>query len=409
MRIAFWKREEETDHHEPHESRESGAALAGPAAPDSTNIISAPNCAQSQAGRRLSEVVTQFLARLAELGRSPRTISDYRSALWLLFEHLGADPAIEALPKNLPTRFTAWLRSTAAAPWQPGTLPGGFAPAEVARFLETPSTPQTRRKGGKREPHTIGHQLRGCMPVFKLLGLDCEIPQKIAPNLALPPAAVPDRHQIGQWWTTVLWSSRSTVAAGLRRRVVLAQAIVVLVGLRLGELLRARAGDVEGNWLLVRQSKTNRPRIVYLCPAALGLVRALHEPAADERDLLAGRRLFAERLIGWPFSRSAWLDLVRESGLREKRPHQAMRQYCCTRLFNINPTAEATQLGHGIGVVPKYYLDVLRLLPDIMRDWHWPAITMRAKGRRFAWPERIAAGDEHPRRLYREFRRIVMA
>jgi len=211
---------------------------------------------------------------------------------------------------------------------------------------------------------------------------------------------------VRDWWRDAL-AGGVPPTAGRRRGVVLRQALILLTGMRIDEALEALADDVEGHWLLIRESKTHQPRILYLSRQALGIVHALHA-ASRQRCLFEVGDGTSKYLAAWNHTQSFWHQLVREckgAGTHDpgEKRHQSLRRMMSTWLYKRDPVAESAQLGHGSGVVMKHYLDVIRRLPKILDKYRLPDLDVEG----FSWPQPIDAGLQRPDRLYAEFRKLV--
>ena len=371
---------------------------------------------------RLSDAVAAFLQQ--QKG-AERTRSETKHGLFQYLEFVAADFPIRELRREdpdcpyAPVEFLAWLSETPCAPRKAHSLPKQITPSTVAHFLAAP--PPRRSGGGQRSEQRLGAIFRAVRPFFAWLGFDTSLPADERPNLDLPPPIVPKLDQVAAWWTHMLTAPglkmanndrKKPVSPALRRRGVLTQAFALLTGLRLGELIQARLADVEGPWLLIRETKTGKPRIIYQSPAALGLAAALRIP--DDGQLL----LFPEedepapedRVCGWPHTRNYWNVVTRSFGLPEPKPHQALRRACSDFLERRDPTAEAAQLGHGRGVVFAHYLDTLSRIPPVLDALELPQLVPSPQSPvpfSWTWPDPIVVDARHPGRLYEEFRRLV--
>jgi hypothetical protein len=356
-----------------------------------------------------------------QAGNRLRTLQEYQTAIWYLIEFAGGDLAVADLPADFARRWIEWLRMTPARPRKAWTRPRRITPETVRAFLAWPGDRKPPSENPRRE-QTIGRYWRHGRPFLAALGLDVHLPRKRrggaggrdhAPRLALPPPLVPRRSEVVAWWQETLDARNGTARASLRRRVVLVQALCLLTGCRIGELLAARTGLVEGHWLLLHPEavKTGRPRLLYVTRQALGIAQALRRWTESGQTLMfdvgaAG----AERFAGWQHSESWWQKQVRRclpaapaGGDPEKR-HQALRKACSTWLDLRDPAAERAQLGHGrVDVVSAHYLDVLRRLPRRMER---PPMRLPDLAG-LTWPAPIDASRDVPKRLYAEFRRLV--
>jgi integrase len=340
-------------------------------------------------------------------GLGDRSLSDYRNTLWSIIEFFACDPPIRELGDEAPRKYLAWLRETPVAPRRPRSLPREITPGTVSGFLGWP--PKRAAARGPRGEQTVGRYWRTAKGFFQFLGMPTALALDERPNLALPPPLVPGKRDVARWWQEYLEEGRDTraIAAGAyprgsaAERVVLMQALVLLTGMRLGECLAARSSDVEGHWLLLRTSKTGKPRILYLSARALGIAQAL-------RTRYRPGLLFAdvdEEFCGWSECESQWHGFVR--GCRPShssapaKPHQALRQVISDWMEPKDRRAESAQLGHGGGVVFRHYLGILKRIPKLLEKFRLPEL----EG--FTWPEKIEASRALPPRLWEEFRRIV--
>ena len=225
--------------------------------------------------------------------------------------------------------------------------------------------------------------------------------------MALPPPLVPTRATVRGWWRDCLSGPAVAGSAADRRRVVLTQALVLATGMRIEECLAAEIANVEGHWLLLPETKTHVPRILYLSGQALAIVAALHPPAQQQTLFDAGDDQAAGLLAGWCQSLSSWHALVRACSTAGPGPypkrHQCLRKVLSTWLYKLDPVAESAQLGHGGGVVYTHYLAVLRSLPRLLERYRMPDLGVDG----FAWPEPVESKVRRPDRLYAEFRRLV--
>jgi len=363
---------------------------------------------------KVSEAAAEFMRRQAARLREKRTLDEFRVKIWSFFEFLGCDPPQRELPGETPAKFLEWLRRTPIAP-RKQRLPKEFSPPAVAGFFQF--RPRRKKSDGQlRTEQTVGQYWRTIRPFLEFLGLRTELEDLDRPNLALPPAMVPMRSTIRQWWEDCLASGESPCN---RRRVVLTQGLVLCTGMRIKELLSARTIHVEGRFLLIPKTKTHAPRIVYLNRQALAIIAALHPDAAQHLLFEPGR---VDRLAGWPHSLSAWHSLVTkctspdQRNAQEKR-HQALRRKLSDWLEQKDPAAEAAQLGHGAnplaagpgrngggGVVFRHYLDLWRRQAKWLERYRLPVPA------NFAWPEPVeGVALKQPVRLYAEFRRLVSA
>ncbi len=236
---------------------------------------------------KLSQAAADFMAQIEARELDPETVSEYRTAIWYLIEFVGCDAPLSELTAETPARFIDWLRKKPIAPRLAKTRPKTFTAAAVSAFFQWP--PRTRQTTRLRTEQTVGKYWRTIAPFLQAIGLPTELRKRgpgRRPCLDLPPALVPMKAQIVAWWQDTLTAAamrettkrRCPPTARQRRRVLLVQGLVYLTGLRIEEALAALLRDLQGHWLLVRQSKTHKPRIVYLNAQALGLVEALHSP-----------------------------------------------------------------------------------------------------------------------------------
>jgi hypothetical protein len=365
-------------------------------------------------------------------------MDDYRHALWAYVRYAGGDFPVRELRRDDPVNFLAWLSEQRIANHKPHTLPAEFSTPAITRFCDPKSAPETMPEKGLREEHTLGHVMRQVLPFFRWLqsqgvGLDCEIPSDEKPCLALPPPIAPELEDVLGWWVHALTApGLAMVVAGrpggdgprlrpigraLRRRAVLTQAYCLLTGMRLGELLAARLVDCQGAWLLIRESKTNAPRIIYQNPQALGIAAALRRPDSGQLELFCDPEPGPlDRVCGWAYSECYWCAITRGLGLPQKKPHQALRRACSN--WMLSPGAvppgidgiaaqlraiESAQLGHGGGVIEKFYMDVLMRIPAVLDRFLLPDLPPQL----WIWPAAIAADCSRPERLYEQWRRIV--
>ena len=373
---------------------------------------------------RLSEAAEQFMRTLTPRDLDESTLAEYRTALWYLIEFVACDAPTRELPADTLGKYMDWLRSTPIAPRMSKTRPKSFSAAAVSTFLTWP--PRRKQTNQFRAEQTVSKYLRHIASFFDFLGLPTELPKRGVgrrPNTALPPAIVPMTSATCAWWRDTLTATamppvakRTTLpSASERRRVVLTQALVLLTGMRIDELLSARAADLEGRWLLLRKTKTRKPRILYISGQALGIINAL---AGDRQRMLfaAEDGGSSKHLTGWRHRLSAWHSLVRDCQSPEKyRPkekrHQKLRRrlstwICRQRIKGAHFPAqvvESAQLGHGKGVVFDFYLDVLRDIPRYLERYRLPDVGVDG----FTWPDPIVVKLLRPDRLYEEFRAIV--
>lgn len=369
-------------------------------------------------GRPLSSVAAEFIATIEERELDPATLAEYRTALWYLFEFVGCDAPCCELVAETPARFLDWLRKTPIAPRMSKTRPKGFTAAGVSAFFRWP--PRKKATNKFRCEQTVGKYWRHIQPFFEYLGMPTELKKRGAghrPNLDLPPALVPMRQTVIEWWQDTLTAvnmpastkRRRLPTASQRRHVVLVQGLVYLTGMRIEEALAALRSDLDGHWLLIRETKTHRPRIIYLTAEALGIVEALH--AGGRQTTLfdlgtdAGSRKY---LCGWGQTESTWHTLVRDCQSPDKhdpaeKRHQSLRRKLSTWMHRRDAVSEAAQLGHGSGVVFRNYLDYLRPLPKLLEKYRLPDLGMEG----FTWPPAVHAKVRRPDRLYAEIRRLV--
>jgi hypothetical protein len=366
--------------------------------------------------------VGRYLILREQDGLRLGTLEIHRQVGWSLFEFLKADPAIGELANgcqspipnpqspapngDLAGRWLAWLRAT---PWgrrRRGAYPRHFTAGSVSAFLAWP--PARFSSGKLRTEQTIGRLWRHGRPLLEWLGLPVYLSKKKAdpgrrPSLRLPPPWVPTKGSIGERWQAIWTSEQCPASRGDRRRVLLVQGLVLGTGMRLEEALVAQRDALEGHWLLIRDSKTHQPRIIYVNAQCLGIVEALRPDGQTVMPWAADRW---QRISGWPYTKGRWHCLVRQCGLLGKT-HQQLRQRMTTWLraaairHGVDPAVESAQLGHGSGVVLEHYLDCLRPLARLLERFRLPAVDG------FVWPPPIAARRALPARLYEEFRRII--
>jgi integrase len=221
------------------------------------------------------------------------------------------------------------------------------------------------------------------------------------------------------WWRETLDPANGPARPAFRRRVVLVQALALLTGCRIGELLLAKQSLVQGHWLLLHPQavKTRQPRLLYVTRQALGIAAALRAWTRDGQRLLFEPRDAADVFAGWKFSSSYWHKRVktclRPPANDEERAatrrlmikrHQGLRKVCSTWLDLRDPVAERAQLGHGGGdVVSQCYRGLWQRIPRAMD--RKPLRLPELEG--LTWPAPIDAGRAVPDRLYAEFQRMV--
>ncbi|MGO9113382.1 MAG: hypothetical protein ACLP9L_29480 [Thermoguttaceae bacterium] len=353
----------------------------------------------------LSEAAAAFLANQIARGLAKRTIEEYRLVLWSILEYAGCDPPIRELPGDTCVRYLRWLRVTPSAPRRSKTLPRNLSPGSVAGFFAFPG--RRKQTASYRQEQTIGRYWRHAEPFFAFLGLKTEIEDKRdRPNLVLVPPLVPSRKTIRNWWRDAL-TGAIPPPPSKRRQVVLVQGLVLLTGMRIDEALEALVDDIEGHYLLVRESKTHQPRILYLNQQALGIVAALHAGSQQRTLFDAGDRR-SKFVTAWNHTQSTWHALVREcKGAGKHDPsekrHQLLRRKLATWLHKRDEVVESAQLGHGQGVLIKNYLDVLRRTPRLLEKFRLPALEIEG----FAWPAPIDVPLRRPDRLCGEFKKLV--
>ena len=352
----------------------------------------------------LATAAGDYLTRRRADLLSDSTIQADREMLWSVIEFVACDTPLRELMPDTAQQYLQWLRVTPSAPRKPRSLPKQITPASVSAFLTWP--PKRTQTAKHRNEQTIGRYWRHAKPFFRGLGLAIELTRRQRPRMALPPNPVPTRKEVVRWWQEYLGGAAGTATAAERHRVVLTQGFVLLTGMRVGEALAARLEDLEGYWLLVRESKTHTPRILFVNGQALAI-------AATLRDRYTDRLLFPKTetvpLVGWCESKSWWHSLVQSCGPAPhapEKPHQALRQVLSGYLHakdGKDKVAEAAQLGHGVsvGVVFKHYLDVLKRLPKLLQRVRLPLVDG------LPWPAPIEAAGGRPIRLIREFRRLV--
>jgi integrase len=360
---------------------------------------------QRTADRSLSDAAADFMAELKRSGVAARTVKGTQEDLWYFIEFCGADIPIRELRSDTPAKWLQWLRETPQRRRRPWSLPRQITPGTVSGFFAWP--PKRAAAGQPRSEQTIGRFWSSLRPFFDYLGLPTKLHRDDRPNMALPPPLVPRRSDVREWWHEYL--SLDRLAAP---RIVLMQAACLLTGMRIGELLGARMEYVEGHWLLLPETKTHRPRILYVSSQALGCLKSLRERWSERFLFPEMQSPGSARLAGWENSESNWQNCTRHcrrplaATTVPYKPHQALRQVCSTWLYRRDPVAESAQLGHGGGVVFAHYLDTLRRLPRLLEKFRLPDLACGC-GREWTWPEPITADRQLPKRLYAEFRRIV--
>ena len=294
----------------------------------------------------LSEAAADWMERQRRRGLAQRTLDDVRLVLWNVIEFIGVDLPQRELVADMPRAYLAWRRITPAARRKAGSLPADFSRASVARFLDPNRPPRRERAGEMLSEQRIGHYWAHAGPFFAFLGLPVAIEdQRDLPNLRLPPPLVPRKATVQEWWRDCLGHTTPNHSAADRRLVVLIQGIVLATGMRIEEALRASMANVEGNWLLLERTKTHAPRILYLSAQVLGIVAALHPPAAQRVLFDAGDDPGAPLLAGWWQSLSGWHGLVRGTTTAatqvagEKR-QQSLRRVLATWLHRRDPVVE---------------------------------------------------------------------
>jgi integrase len=364
----------------------------------------------------LSKAAAEFMLTIQARELDASTEAEYRTALWYLFEFLSCDPPCRELAADTPSKYLDWLRQTPIGPKMTKTRPRTFTAAAVAAMFRWP--PRRKTTQGLRVEQTVGKYWRHIAPFFEFLGMDTQLRKRgpgRRPNLDLPPSLVPIKSTIVNWWRDTLTATampaktkrRVPPTASQRRRVLLVQGLVYLTGMRIEEALAALRSDLEGHWLLVRETKTHKPRIIYVSAQALGIAEALHAGGSQRTLFDVGEDRGARKyLAGWGHTESNWHTLVRDCQSpdrhdpREKR-HQAMRRKLSTWMHRRDPVSESAQLGHGSGVVFTNYLDYLRPLPKLLERYRLPEV----EG--FSWPAAKKVKVRRPDRLYAEIRRLV--
>ena len=367
---------------------------------------------------RLSQAAAAFMGEIDSRQLNERTVAEYRTALWYFVEFLGCDPPVRELADETPAKFLDWLRITPISPRMSKTRPKLFSPAAVKFFFDRPPRKKTTQR--LRCEQTVGKYWRYMLPFFEYLGMPTRLAKRgpgRKPNLDLPPALVPMRTTVVNWWRDTLTATampaatkrRTLPTAAQRRRVVLMQGLIYLTGLRTGEALAALRSDLEGHWLLIRDTKTHKPRIVYLNGLALGIAAALHADFRQKSLFDLGEESGTEKfLLGWSKTEWSYLELARdctspEKYDREEKRHQSMRRKLSTWMHRRDAVSEAAQLGHGSGVVFKNYLDYLRPLPKLLERYKLPDIGLE----QFQWPQPVEAKVARPDRLFNEIRKII--
>jgi len=373
---------------------------------------------QQRLAAPLSSVASQFMEWLESRELDPATVAQYRIALWYFFEFVGCDCSARELADDTPAKFLEWLRNTPIAPRMTKTLPRTFTASGVSFFFRWP--PRRKKAKGLRVEQTVGRYWRHVSPFFEFAGLSTALHKRgpgHRPNLDLPPALVPMRTTILNWWLDTLTATsmpaktkrRLPPTACQRRCVTLIQGLIYLTGMRIEEALTALRSDLEGHWLLVRESKTHKPRIIYLSSQALGIVAALHAARRQGTLFDLGEDCGARKyLAGWGQTLSTYHTLVRDCQSPERhnpaeKRHQSMRRKLSTWMHRRDPVSESAQLGHGSGVVFTNYLDYLRPLPKLLEKYRLPEIDVAG----WAWPPALAVKVRRPDRLYGEIRRLV--
>jgi integrase len=371
---------------------------------------------QKRRQQPLHQAAADFMEMIEARELAEETLSLYRTTLWDIFKFLACDPPVRELAEDTPAKFMDWMRKTPIAPRMSKTLAKKFTAASVSAFLAWP--PRTRITESNRCEQTIGRYLAHSAPFFEFLGMPVRLPKQgpgHRPNMNLPPALVPMRTQIESWWRDT-WTATDMPAKtkrrlpptrAQRRHVLYVQGLVYLTGLRIEEALTGLLSDVEGHWLLIRQTKTHKPRIIYLNSESLGIMAALH---ADRQATFfdIGDEGARKYLCCWDQELSTWHTLVRDCQspqhhqAAEKR-HQKMRQKLSTWMRRRDPDSEAAQLGHGSGVVFTNYLDYLRPLPKLLEKYRLPELGLEG----FSWPAPVEVKMRRPDRLYAEIRRLV--
>ena len=383
---------------------------------------------------RLSEAIGRFLLAREQKPVRLSTLALDRQSAWSLVEFLGADPTIGELRASaiaddtgrleasaelpsaaaslqeasaeLPSTAERWLKWLRETPWiqrKRGSYPTQFTPATVSAFLTW--KPASRSSGKFRNERTIGRFWRQARPLLDWLGLDVVLAKASKPRTKKAKRLVPTRGNIGTRWDDVIAGTSGTACAADRRRVVLLQGLVLCTGMRIEECLVASREWLEGHWLLITDSKTHQPRVIYVTGQGLAIIEALRGNIQQGMPWAADR---FQRVSAWPWSKGRWHRLVGKCGLHGKS-HQILRQRLTTWLRaaifrrGLDPAIECAQLGHGGGVIIENYLDYLRPLPRLLGHFELPEV------RGFQWPEAIQAGRHVPDRLLDEQDRLMQA
>jgi integrase len=379
---------------------------------------------------RLSEAAVRFLCYQRNVcGNAPRTIDEYETAIWYLIEFAAADSPIGQLDRQrFGRRWMEWLRTTPQQPYRPWSRPRQITPATVAAFLQW--KPPRGQPGAPRDEQTLGRYWRQGRRFLAAIGVSTKLPRAprgtvvandYAPETDEPRPLTVDELEIAEWWRETLDPSHGHARMTTRRRVVLMQALALLTGCRIGELLAARMELSDGHWLLLHKQavKTRRARLIYISRQALAIARTLRRWTVDGQGTLFDFKSQSDFFAGWPYTESHWqkqvssclpprkIDDQGEAQVRKR--HQELRKVASTWLNRRDPDVEKAQLGHGaLDVVSAHYLDVLSAMPDTI-DFQGDPETLPRMSRfgppmplpqlpGFCWPAPI---DAVPRKVSR--------
>lgn len=117
------------------------------------------------------------------------------------------------------------------------------------------------------------------------------------------------------------------------------------VGMRLGELLNARWGHVQGDVIFIMQTKTDKPRVVPLTKRAREILRSLRQDAGDGELIFDPKRTGRKRRQLMACFQAA----VKGAGLSDFHFHD-LRHTFATRLraANVHAYDIADLLGHSV-------------------------------------------------------------